>query len=235
MSSAKKIRTVRHFDVRSATSEDPSALVEVFKKENGIRFVLAFSGGAEDAKKEYLSNIVRETLTPLCGYPIAILAGGTNWGVPSTALEVAKELGFATIGVFPLVAREKEYVLSDSIIDLGLCVYPIIGKSEWGDESSLFTKLLDASIIIGGGAGTMIEAAHLLKQNERKNALQKHLIPIHGSGGVADKISLLSSKPEVLARCTPTHPITSGREACRYLKEVIFTDEITINQGETHD
>jgi predicted Rossmann-fold nucleotide-binding protein len=226
----KKKKTAHiNFDVRGASSEGLDVLIEDFKKESSIRFVLAFSGGGEEANKEYLSNIMRETMAPLRGYPIAILSGGTNWGVPSAALEIAKEFGFATIGVFPLVAREKGYVLIDSIIDLGLCVFPTIGKSEWGDESSLFTKLLDATIIIGGGAGTMIEVAHLLKQNERKNVLQKHLIPIHGSGGTADRISLLSGKPEILARCMPSYPITSGREACRYLKEVIFIDEITIN------
>lgn len=42
-------------------------------------------------KKKYIADIIRDVLGPLRGYKIAILTGGTSWGVPAVAAEVAKE------------------------------------------------------------------------------------------------------------------------------------------------
>jgi predicted Rossmann-fold nucleotide-binding protein len=238
--------------------EDFTPIVENFKKERGVHFVLAFSGGADDsspllrhvvealkadsgelaednididvainnAKKSYVAGIVREVLMPLRGYRIAVLTGGTTWGVPAIATEVAKELGFPTIGVYPLAASLKsENMLPDGQLDLAVCVHPMLGTSQWGDEAAAYTKLLDAVIIIGGNAGTMVEVAHLLKQNE-KNVVPKHLIPIYGTGGTADKVSFFPGKPGTMARCLPPHPIVSGTEACEHLRKKVFTDDI---------
>jgi len=239
-------------EVKGGLEEDFTSRVEAFKKDRGVHFILAFSGGADDssplfqhivdslkedgtpnadalvskAKKEYIANIVREVLLPLRGYRLAILTGGTAWGVPAVAIETAKELGFPTIGVFPLTASlKKSNMLPDGSLDLTVCVHPFVGTSQWGDESAIFTKLLDAVIIIGGGAGTMVEVAHLLKQNEKKGTT-KHLIPIYGTGGTADKVSFFPGKPETMARCVPQKPIVSGTDACEYLKQVAFTEDI---------
>lgn len=251
---------VRHsIEVKGGALEDFTPIVESFKKDRGVRFVLAFSGGADDssplfrhvveslkssqepvesdetaidalvskAKKEYVAGIVREILLPLRGYLIAVLTGGTAWGVPSIATEVAKELGFPTIGVYPLAASlKKENMLPESWLDLAVCVHPMIGSSQWGDEAAAYTKLLDAVIIIGGGAGTMVEVAHLLKQNEKKGLTTKHIVPIYGTGGTADKVSFFPGKPETMARCVPPHPIVTGSEACEYLRQAVFADDI---------
>jgi predicted Rossmann-fold nucleotide-binding protein len=246
-------------EVKGGLVEDFTPIVETFKNDKGVHFVLAFSGGADDssplfrhvveslkidqgvvktdvvdidtlvsaAKREYVAGIVREVLLPLRGYRIAVLTGGTAWGVPSIATEVAKELGFPTIGVFPLAASlKKENMLPEEWLDLAVCVHPMMGSSQWGDEAAAYTKLLDAVIIIGGGAGTMVEVAHLLKQNEKRSAPTKHIIPIYGTGGTADKVSFFPGKPETMARCIPSHPIVTGTEACSYLKQAVFADDI---------
>ncbi len=246
-------------EVRGGREEDFTPIVESFKKERGVHFVLAFSGGADDsspllrhvvetlkvdsgelaednfdidvavnkAKKAYVAGIVRDVLMPLRGYRIAVLTGGTAWGVPAIATEVAMALGFPTIGVFPLAASLKsENMLPEGQLTLSVCVHPMLGTSQWGDEAAAYTKLLDAVVIIGGGAGTMVEVAHLLKQNEKKGLTTKHIIPIYGTGGTADKVAFFPGKPETMARCVPPHPIVSGSEACEYLKMVVFSDDI---------
>jgi hypothetical protein len=258
MSDAKGPHTRQVVEVKGGLLEDFTPIVESFKKDKNIHFVLAFSGGADDgnpliqhvarvlksnealgvsdsvidvlvnsAKRDYVAGIVRDVLLPLRGYRIAVLTGGTSWGVPSVATEVAKELGFATIGVFPLAASlKKESMLPDELLDLAVCVHPMVGSSQWGDEAAVYTKLLDSVVIIGGGAGTMVEVAHLLKQNEKKGLTTKHIIPIYGTGGTADKVSFFPGKPETMARCVPPHPIVTGTEACEYLKQAVFADDI---------
>lgn len=245
-------------EIKGGHAEDFTPIVESFKKDRSVHFVLAFSGGADDnspllrhvveslkshrgvgdsetniemlvkmARDEYVANIVRDVLMPLRGYRIAVLTGGTAWGVPSIATRIAKELCFPTIGVFPLAAfLKKENMLPEDLLDLAVCVHPLVGTSQWGDEAAAYTKLLDAVIIIGGGAGTMVEVAHLLKQNEKKGISIKHIIPVYGTGGTADKVSFFPGKPETMALCVPSRPIVTGTEACEYLKKAVFADDI---------
>ena len=194
----------------------------------------------ESAKSDYVAGIIREILRPLRNYRIAILTGGTTWGVPRVANAVARDYGFPTIGVFPLKARDCKQVLAQNDpkkpgeqLDLALCVHPLIFKSQWGDESPIFAKMLDAAIVIGGNAGTMTEVTHLLKLNESSSAKKKHIIPIYGTGGTADKLSFFPGKPLIMAECIPPHPITSGRQAYDYLiSNNILTEDIFEPQGE---
>jgi len=240
-------------EVKEATTADYTRVVEDFLNDRGVKFVLGFSGSADDsspllrhvvehitdaaradefdaliadAKREYVAGIVRDVLAPLRGYRIAVLTGGTAWGVPAVATEVAKDMGFATIGVFPLAASLKQStMLPDGLLDLAICVHPFVGESQWGDEAAVYTKLLNALVIIGGGAGTMVEVAHLLKQNE-KNLPIKHLVPILGTGGTADVLPFFPGKPKVMAQCVSSQAITSGEEACRHLKKVALIDDV---------
>jgi len=186
----------------------------------------------DDSGKEYVAGIVRSILRELRpararegNSPIAILTGGTSWGVPDVATRVAKELGFTTIGVFPLTAKTKGNVLPLDLLDLAVCVHPFIYSSQWGDEAPIYTKLLDNVVVIGGNAGTMVEVAHVLKLNERKDVMTKHILPVYGTGGTADKLSFFPGKPKIMAKCIPSHPLTSGEEVLQYLKDNILSDE----------
>lgn len=231
-----------------ALQEDYHAQFEHFKHEHGILFVLAFSGGADDnhpvlryiqdngtedcktlasqANDVLIQQIVSDTLNPLPRSHIAILTGGTKWGVPRIAAQTAKELGFKTVGVAPLRAHEKGYTLDESVLDLLVVVPPIIGESRWGDEASVYIKMLDAVIVIGGRSGTLVEVAHLLKRNEDKKAPTKYIVPISGTGGTADVIPHFPGKPETMQKCLPSRLITNGEEAARFLKEELFFDDL---------
>lgn len=208
-------------------------LVDDFKLNHGIHKIIAFSGGTDD-KLEGVSNeliqrmykrvmkkkqrfIIEDAMKKFRGYRVAILTGGTRWGVPLTATVLAKKYGFLTIGVYPF--KGKKDVLGPKCLDLALCVEPDFGDSHWGDESILFTKLLDGVIVYGGGAGTLIEMAHVLKLNESllKRGSHKYIVPIAGSGGVADELTFVWGKTEIRQRSMPLQRILSGSDAADFL------------------
>lgn len=223
--------------MQEIVTEQIDQTVDDFMKRHGLHHVIAFSGGAstdlpgvssddplqeqyKQVQKERELRIVRSALNILRHYRIAVLTGGTRFGFPKTAVEVATEMELKTIGVFPKTAHEKGYVLDS--LDLPICVHPHLGESSWGDESSVFCKLLDAAIVCGGGAGTLIEAAHLLKMNESLLKYEhpvKVIIPIHGTGGVADGLPFVWGKQEIKIACMPQKPVLSGKDAAVYIQE----------------
>lgn len=186
----------------------------------------AAEGVISDISKHMISQVVRDVLGPLRGFRIAVQTGGTKWGVPDVAAKVAKEMGFTTIGIHPFAAIVgKDRVLSGDYLDLTMCVHPGLGDSRWGDESPHFAHCLDGAIIIGGGAGTMVEVSHLLKINESKDLVHKKMIiPIIGTGGTADQVHSFPGKPQVMSRCIPSHPVTSGTEAYEFILHDVFKE-----------
>ncbi|HBI33613.1 MAG TPA: hypothetical protein DEA43_00645 [Candidatus Moranbacteria bacterium] len=223
--------------------KDYSKVVREFMKQNGLHKIIAFSGGS-DAEisgmpkddpvqlqyKAFARNleerIIGDAVKKLRNYQIAILTGGTSWGVPNTATLKAKEYGMKTIGVFPLAG--KKHVLPEDILDIALCIEPLVGESRWGDESPIFTSLLDGVIVYGGGAGTLIECAHILKMNEaiiKNGEPVKYIVPIAGTGGVADGLPFVWGKAEVKSLCMPFRKITSGIEAVDILCEQLNLDD----------
>lgn len=218
-------------------TEEVDKAVDDFKKRHGLHHVIAFSGGASTdlpgvpsddplqkqfslVQQERETRLVQGVLNILRHYRLAILTGGTRFGFPKTAMETAKSFGLKTIGVFPKTALDKSYVLPD--IDLPICVNPHYGESAWGDESSVFAKLLDAVIVVGGGAGTLIEVAHLLKMNEsllKYGHPLKMVVPIFGTGGVADGLPFVWGKQEIKNACMPPTSVLSGTDAAKYIEE----------------
>jgi len=213
-----------------------TALVDGFRKEYGIHRIVAFSGGSDnrpdgiddpdleksiiEALRQKEQHIIAQAVQRLQGYGIAILCGGTKWGVPNTAAQEARKVGLTTIGVYPFTG--KKHALGPEILDLRICVEPELGTSRWGDESSIFAKLLDGVIVYGGSAGTLVEIAHILKMNESiidKCGEPKFIVPISGSGGVADGLPFVWGKPRVKAVSIPTETITSGYRAAELLIE----------------
>ncbi len=277
-STPRDTSTSRALHVRGGGDEDFTPLVERFKAEHGIHFVLAFSGGADDdspllrhvreqvgdssisvdaqkvvtdllsaAGDTFTEQLVSDILHELEGLRIAVLTGGTRWGVPRIATNVARKYGFPTIGVYPLRAFESD-ALADDLLDLSICVHPLVGESQWGDESPIFAKILDAAVVIGGGAGTMVEVAHLLKLNEKyaseffkierleargeydeADALRaklsrhklRHILPVHGTGGTADKVSFFPGKPETMALSVPNTPLVSGHAVYQHICNIL--------------
>lgn len=209
--------------------------VRAFLTHHGLHHVIAFSGGADaefpgaspevadllaKASQARQDEVIAEALCLLQGQRVAILSGGTRWGVPAGALTLAKRYGFKTIGVYP--SAGSKHALPTDIVDLAICVGPHIFDSCWGDESPLFCRLLDGAIVYGGGAGTAVEMAHLLKINEariKRGDRPKFIVPIWGSGGTADALPYMPAKPDVRARCMPQIRVASGRAAALLLQE----------------
>ena len=252
-------------EINGDSTQNPTALIEKFKKERGIGLVLAFSGGADDdnplirhivseleaeerlptnlkaalktglnqSVDNYIATIIRDILMPLSKYRIAVLSGGTKWGVPRVAVQVACQCNLPTIGVYPLLARDKHAIalrtpddeLTACRLDLAVCVHPQVYRSEWGDEAGVFTKMLDSVVVIGGGAGTAVEIARILKLNERKEIAMKHIVPVSGTGGTADRT--FPGKLKTMAACMPHHHVTTGEQVLEYLKDAnVVTDDI---------
>ena len=101
----------------------------------------------------------------------AILLSGGLGGVMEAASKGAKEEGGFVIGIVPQDDKRAANPYCDVVIATGM-----------GFARDFLTAYsADAVIIVGGGAGTMIEAAA---------AYQKKipLITVRGSGGTADKV-----------------------------------------------
>ncbi len=204
--------------------------IKEFKKEHRINLIFAVSGDADtklekvpesdplqkDYKRVQEERVKRIIIEFLCKFKdlnsqIAILTGGTKGGVPECATKTAKQMGFKTIGIYP--ASGKKYFLGDEYIDFSFCVEPVYQSPEqsfrwctdscWGDESSLFAKLLDAVVVIGGSSGTLIEVAYILKLNKEikkgktNYSRLKYIVPISGFGGVSEGIHTIWCNPDI--------------------------------------
>ncbi|MDH3324694.1 MAG: hypothetical protein OEL89_03585 [Candidatus Peregrinibacteria bacterium] len=223
--------------------EDNNAKIKKFMRDHGLHKIIAVSGGADSSlhgvldddplQKQYSEfasafeeRVIGDALGMFRGYRIAILTGGTKWGVPKTAIMKAKEYGIMTIGIYPKTG--EKYALGKEFLDLAICVEPFIDESRWGDESPMFTKLLDGVIVFGGGHGTLIECSHLMKMNEaliKYDKPKKFIVPIAGTGGVADSLFHIWAKPDIRAKSMPKDKVHSGRQAGRILIQELNLDD----------
>lgn len=231
------------YDLRVQALQDYSAHVASFKMEHGVNLIIGISGGSDDKlagipdddplQKQYADfntahhvRLLQDALKPLRGYRIAILTGGTHWGIPRLGLELAKKYGFKTIGVLPKAG--ERYALDEDLLDLRIIVDPLIGSGAWGDEGPVWTSLIDGLIVIGGAAGTLTELAHIMKLNEglcKNGHRPKYMVPIHGTGGVADQVHQLWAKPAIRDLSMPRDRVHSGAEAARLLIEALDLEE----------
>lgn len=203
--------------------EDLSDTIQKVLRElnsRGIKRIIAFSGGADDKLESAVQSVVEQSLDVLCNYPVAILSGGTKWGLPKYASTIAKRKSLPTLGVYPL--RGKKHSLGTEL-DFPIEIGPRYGSSEWGDESEIFAKLANGVEIIGGGFGTLIEFSHIMKSNEGK--IKSGIEPVYIApvrfpdvNSVADVAYNFCRKPE-LTTCFPEKEIISGEEAARFLVE----------------
>ncbi|MCA9459627.1 MAG: hypothetical protein KC550_03700 [Nanoarchaeota archaeon] len=187
-----------------------------FMKENNIEKVISFSGGS-DKKEEDVRNIIESSLNQLKIYNVAILSGGTTWGVPRFATQIAKENNLKTIGVLP--SRGIKNKIPN--LDLELIIEAKIMNSDYGDESEVFSKISNGIITIGGSNGTAIEFYHAMKINDRRirdGEEPIYIAPIATIEGFSSEIYKLNSiknKDLIL----PKRKLFDGDTAARYLIE----------------
>jgi hypothetical protein len=194
--------------------------VQQFMQAHGLQKIVAFSGGADESKSE-VESIIYSAMARFRDKPVAILTGGTKWGVPNYASGIAKDCGLKTIGVMP--ERGKKYALE--ALDLRIVVPPVYGQSEYGDESSAFAKLADGVVMIGGSAGTAVEFWHVMKINTRiqeylaegkTDEAIKLVVPMKGVRGFSETVmglAIAKAVPEAF----PTTDVYTGDCAGTYL------------------
>ena len=202
--------------------------ISEFTASRSIQKIIGFSGGSDD-NEEMLRYQVRNAMNFLVNKPIAILSGGTKYGMPRIACEEAKRLNLPTIGVMPSRAVEKKQDILD--LDFRIIVPPRCGNSEFGDESEVFAKIADGIIYLGGMYGTLIEYAHVMKINQgrvKKGGKIVYVAPIQGFGGVSE-FAMTLPMPEEFKKCLPENPVHSGEDAASYLLQMLFPEDKSIN------
>jgi predicted Rossmann-fold nucleotide-binding protein len=201
--------------------------IQEFMHSQSIQKIVGFSGGADD-NEEHLRYHVRNAMNLFANEPVAVLTGGTKYGMPLVAFEEAKIAGLPTIGVMPSRAIEKGQDIPG--LDFKVIVPPRCGISEFGDESEVFAKVADGIIYLGGMYGTLIEYAHVMKINQgrvKKGGKIIYVAPIQGFGGVSE-FAMNLPMPEEFQKCLPENKLRSGEEAARYLLNRLFPEK-TIN------
>jgi predicted Rossmann-fold nucleotide-binding protein len=229
--------------IRIHGAQNYDELITEFRKEHGIHRIIGISGGSDDRhagipdddplqarfmefRDAFHERLLHDALKPLRGYRIGILTGGTRWGIPKTALKIAKQLGFRTIGVLPRAG--ERYACDGDTVDLQIIVEPLIGEGFWGDEGAVWTSLIDGLIVIGGSAGTLTELAHIMKINEslcKRGERPKFMVPIHGTGGVAEQLHQLWAKPAIRDKSMPRDRVHTGAKAAQLLIAALDLDE----------
>ncbi len=193
------------------------ALEEILEtlKRQGIEKIIAFLGGSE--LKEGL-EYVDQSLDILKNYSIAVLTGGTSWGLPEYSSISARKAGLPVIGIYP--KRGSKYVSKN--LDFAVEVESKFGNPEWGDSTEVFVKIPQGAEIIGGGMGTLIEAAYIFKINEGriKNKIPPiYVAPISGIKGVSEQIYDFDIPQEIRKICLPESKISNGFDAAIFLIE----------------
>ncbi|MFO7711415.1 MAG: hypothetical protein R6V53_06625 [Candidatus Woesearchaeota archaeon] len=194
-----------------------SHIIDEFRNKENIEYIIGFSGSSDESSKEEAERIIEDSMLYFKNKDIAILTGGTKFGIVKTANEIAKDYGLKTIGVLP--DSGEKYSLP--YLDCKVTVPSDYGRSEFGDESATFVKALDAMEIIGGNAGTAIEFFHAMKINERKIKPKYNEQPIviaplksiEGFGQMAYGIPQARMMPEAF----PQEPIMYGGDAAKFI------------------
>jgi predicted Rossmann-fold nucleotide-binding protein len=191
-------------------------LLQTYVDKHHIRAIVSFSGGS-DEKESIISPIVEECIELLSPYKVAIASGGTMFSVQKKAIDCALAAELPTIGVMP----ERGIKYQNPEVGLILPVPPSYPPSHWGDDSEVFAKISNAVVVLGGGFGTLVEIAHILKVNEdrfRHPEEGKPIVfcPIANLGGASDIVEYLIFK-DALRQCLPEEKISTGKDAAQFI------------------
>jgi len=105
-----------------------------------------------------------------------VVCGGTKGGIPELAIRVAKENGLFAIGVCP---EDGEKYLLESVVDLAVMIpRPLYGNVTWGSETPVLASLADGLVVAGGGWGTLVEVATVMKRNKSLKKHGERMVPV---------------------------------------------------------
>ncbi len=119
---------------------DPFTL-DILKSQKMILGVVGYSGGAA-FNRQASEVVLRNLLRGLDPTRVILESGATNEGVPGLMYEIAKEMGFKTIGITSWKSGAYAPSFMDYVLTIG---------NDWGRESMFFLKSSDFITGIGGG------------------------------------------------------------------------------------
>lgn len=178
--------------------------LEYFCRQYGVTFIVAVIGSLSEMNLEKATTDITTIVSALRTLSCAVLTGGTRGGVPELATTIAQQHTVPTIGVFPPNAQQ------DQLAELSLAIEtlpPSVGVPTFGTETATLVQLPKYAVVIGGAMGTLAEVATMLKINRRRLSKKEQpieILPIHGTGGVADMMSQIVQLSPELAHCVIT-------------------------------
>lgn len=209
----------------------------------GFKKIIAFSGWwqwvklkLEDSEienkiKDYSNQIkekvIRDIISRLQDYDVAILTWWTNWDVPRIATDIAREYGIPTIWVLP--KRWEKDSLGKDKLNLEIIVDSFYKDSHYWDESPVFAKLADGMFVIWWWAGTLIEFAHVMKINEalkKYNKQIKKIVPVNWIPWVSDSMHYIPWNDEIKNITFPNFTINNWKEAFDWMKKELDLNDI---------
>lgn len=165
--------------------------VAEFREKFGIRHFLGIIGGAnnETSTTEYQITINGLNILEQKFGKIGIVSGGTKGGIPEFAFNLARRTSHPIIGVFP--EEGERHALPN--LDLAIVIPPpIYGNIVWGSETPVLASLVDTVFVHGGGWGTLIEVATIIKNQKyrlRENLPLTQVIFLPNSSGINQVIT----------------------------------------------
>jgi hypothetical protein len=172
-------------------------------------------------------KIVRDIMSRLRDYDVAILTGWTKWDIPNIATTIAREYNIPTIWIFP--KRGEKYSIWKDFLNLEIVVDSQYWDSHFWDESSMFAKMADWMFVIWWWAWTLIEFAHVMKINEalkKYNWFVKKIVPISWIPWVSETLHYIPWNEDIKNITFPNINISSWKEAFEWLRKELDLDDI---------
>lgn len=177
-------------------AEHTSLEFQKFQEKEGFSSALGIIGGSNSEYLPAYKQLITEgcRLAQVKSGSFAIVSGGTHGGIPEMALDIGKNLGLPTIGVFP--DKGAKYAALEKI-DFPIAVpSPSLSEITWGVETPVLISLSDAFILVGGEWGTLTEVSMIMKKNisrAKSDLPPLPIIIIDGSGKLADNLEILTN------------------------------------------
>ncbi len=234
-------RSNSHTKIESSANLIEESIKEIqsilwFKK------IIAFTGGWQGIKLNFKDDniqkrineesthtkeiIIRDIISRLKNYDVAILSWWTDFDIPKIATNIANEYNLPTIWVLP--RRWEKYSMWNEKLNIEIIVDSSYSESQYWDESSIFAKLSDWIIVIWWWSWTLIEFAHVMKINEnlhRYNQALKKVIPIHWLGWLSEMLHHIPWNDEIKKLTLPKTTNYNWVEAFEWLKNELNLDE----------
>ncbi len=232
-------RKVENLTVLEETVKELQAIL-------GFKKIIAFSGWWKWIKVNFSDEeisrriaeywqlakeqIVRDIMSRLRDYDVAILTWWTKWDIPNIATKMAREYNIPTIWIYP--RRWEKHSMWKELLNLEVVVDSQYWESHFWDESSMFAKLADWVFVIWWWAWTLIEFAHVMKINEalkKYNWTIKKIVPIVWIPWVSETLHYIPWDDEVKDITFPNKTISDWKEAFEWLRKELELDDILKN------